>query len=453
MQEFDLIVIGSGSGQDVAAAASRQDMNVAVVEDGPLGGTCLNRGCIPSKMLIHRADVARIIQDAEKFGISASIEDIDFASMTREVSENVDADAEAIERGTEKNENMTLFKEEGRFVDEKTLEVGDETITADKIVVAAGTRPFVPPIDGLDETDYWTSRDALRAEEQPDHLVVLGGGYIAAELAHFYGSLGTDITIIEMTDSMIGHEDKDIRERFTDVFSDEYDIHLGHKAMHVEEVDGTFTVAAENEKGDEIEVSGDAALVATGRRSNADRLNVEAAGIETDDRGFVETNEYLETSADGVWALGDIAGNWMFKHSANYEAEIVYHNLFGDHKHEVDYTAMPHAIFSHPQVAGVGATEQELEEEDQEYVKGVYEYEHTGMGAALKEDGSFVKVLVDPETAEILGCHIIGHEASTLIHEVLVAMKAGSGTVHDITETIHIHPALNEVVQRAFSNL
>lgn len=453
MNEHDLIVIGSGSGQDVAAAASRQGMDVAVVEDGPLGGTCLNRGCIPSKMLIHRADLARSIQESERFGISAEISNIDLASMTREVSEEVDSDAAAIERGTRKNENITLYKTDGRFVDERTLEVGEDTITADKVVVAAGTRPFIPPIEGIEDVDYWTSTEALRAEEQPEHLVILGGGYIAAELAHFYGSLGTEITIIEMTDTLIGHEDVDIRNRFTDVFSEDYTVFLEHKAVQVAQEGDTFTVEAESKEGETVEVSGDALLVATGRQPNTDRLNVEAAGIETDDRGFVETNEYLETSAENVWALGDIAGNWMFKHSANYEAQVVYDNAILGERHEADYTGMPHAIFSRPQIAGVGYTEQELEEEGVDYLKGVHEYEHTGFGAALKEEGSFVKVLVAPEDGAILGCHIIGSHASILIHEVLVAMRTGNGTVYDIRDTIHIHPALSEVVQRAFNAL
>lgn len=453
MEEYDLIVIGAGSGLDIASSAAQHDMDVAIVEDGPMGGTCLNRGCIPSKMLIHRADVMRTIERSEQFHIDSEVTGFDFAAMTREVNDTVDEDAESIERGVRNTDNMTLYRTEGRFVDERTLDVDGDRITAEKVVVAAGTRPMTPPIDGLDEVDYLTSQEALRLEEQPDHLVILGGGYIAAELAHFYGSLGTDITIIEMSDTMIGHEDIDIQEYFTEVFSDAYDVYLNHRATAVSQAAGDITVEAENTDGELVEVSGDELLVATGRVPNTDRLKVDEAGIETDDRGFVEANEYLETSADNVWVLGDIAGNWLFKHSANYEAQIVFENAVLGHRHAVDYTAMPHAIFSEPQVAGVGHTEQELEEENREYVTGRYEYGRTGMGLALKEEDSFVKVLADPETREILGCHIAGSDASTLIHEVLVAMRTGSGTVEDITETIHIHPALNEVVQRAFNTV
>lgn len=453
MEEFDVIVVGAGSGLDVASAAARQGYEVAVVEKGPMGGTCLNRGCIPSKMLIHRADIVQEIEDADRFGINATVNDVHFADIVDEVNAEVAEDADQIERGLRSADNITLYKTAAAFVDERTLDVGDEQITGDRVVVAAGTRPLIPPIDGIDDVDYLTSKEALELDEQPEHLVILGGGYIAAELAHFFGTLGTDITIIEMQDTLVGNEDRDVRQRFTELFADQYEVYLGHKATAVAEDDGTYTVEAESKDGELIEVAGDALLVATGRRPNTDILDVEAAGIETDDRGFVETNEYLETSAENVWALGDIAGNWLFKHSANYEAQHVYQNMLTDHRHPVDYESMPHAIFSSPQIAGAGYTEQALEEQDQEYVTATADYADTGMGLALKEEDGFVKVLVDPDDGTILGCHILGPDAPTLIHEVLVAMRAGSGTVYDITGTVHIHPALNEVVRDAFAQL
>ncbi|MDY6761791.1 MAG: dihydrolipoyl dehydrogenase [Candidatus Nanohaloarchaea archaeon] len=452
MQEFDLIVVGAGSGLDVASAAANQGLDVAVVEEGPLGGTCLNRGCIPSKMLIHRADVAEDIQRSERFGIDAGIDGIRFSDMTREVNAEVREDAENIKKGIQSSDQHTLFQEEARFVDGKTLAVGGEEITADRIVIAAGTRPIVPPVDGLDTVDYLTSKEALELEEQPDRLVIIGGGYIAAELAHFYGALGTDITIIEMSDTLVGNEDEEIREAFTDVFSEKYDVHLGYQASQVEEENEEITVEAETGDGDEISVTGDELLVAAGRRPNTDTLAVEEAGIDTDDRGFIETDERLRTNVDGVYALGDIAGNWMFKHAANYEAEVVFRNMFGEEDHDVDYTAMPHAIFSSPQIAGVGKTEQELKDDDMDYLVGRYDYADTGMGSALKEENGFAKALVDHDTGEILGFHVLGPHASILIHEVLVAMRNG-GTVQDIRSTIHIHPALSEVVSRTFGAL
>jgi len=452
MKEFDVIVVGAGSGLEVASAYASKGKEVAVIEPGPLGGTCLNRGCIPSKMLIHRADVADTIQNSEEFGIYSNIEKIDFEDIVEEVNEEVAQDAENIEAGLKESKNHTLYRSEAEFVDEKVLEVDGKEITAEKIFIAAGSRPLVPPVGGLEQSGYMTSSDALELEEQPEDLVIIGGGYIACELAHFYHSLGTEITIIEMTDSLLNREDRSIREKYTELASRKYNVELGLKASKVEKVGGKKKVVAEDKDGNKHSFAGEKLLVAAGRRPNTDKLKVEETGIETDDRGFIETDKYLETNIDGVYALGDIAGNYMFKHSANLEAEHAYKNSVSGNQYPVDYTAMPHAVFSSPQISGVGKTEQELEEEETEYVKATYDYSDTGMGLALKEEHGFVKVLAS-ENGEILGFHMIGPEASSLIHEVLVAMKAGSGKIDDIKDTIHIHPALNEVVQRAFNQL
>lgn len=452
MKEFDAIVVGAGSGLDVASAYAKRGDKVAVVEPGPLGGTCLNRGCIPSKMLIHRADVVEQVRNSEKFHIDADVNSVDFQSIVKEVNQSVSQDAQNIKKGVKSSKNHTLYETEASFVDEKVLDVDGEKITADKIFVAAGTRPMIPPVDGLDQVDFMTSRDALKLQQQPESMVIIGGGYIAVEMAHFYGELGTDVTIIEMADSLVGREDREVAEKFTEVASEKYDVNLELKASKVEEVGGKKKVVAEDKNGNMHSFAAEKLLVAAGRVPNTDRLKVEEAGIETDDRGFVKTDKHMETNVDGVYALGDIAGNYLFKHSANLEAKHAYRNAVSGNEHPVDYTAMPHAIFSSPRIAGVGKTEQQLEEEDAEYVSAKYDYSNTGMGMAIKEEDGFVKVLADPD-GQILGCHIIGPEASTLIHEVLVAMKAGSGNVSDIKDTVHIHPALNEVVKRAFNKL
>jgi len=452
MEEFDVIVIGAGSGLDIASAYANRGKDVAVVEPGPLGGTCLNRGCIPSKMLIHHADIIETVEDSERFHIDAEVNNIDFEKIVDEVNSKVSEDAEGIEEAIKESSRHTLYKTEAKFVDEKTVDVDGEEITADLIFVAAGTRPMVPPVEGLEDVDYLTSKQALKLSERPDELVVIGGGYITVELAHFFEAMGTEVKILEMGDSLIGREDKEISETFTRLASEKYEVNLGLKATSVEQGDKQITVHAEDKEGNTESFSGDELLVAAGRVPNTDNLEVEEAGIETTERGFVKTNEYLETSVEGVYALGDIADNWMFKHAANYESEIAFKNSLTGNEHPADYTAMPHAIFSSPQISGVGKTEQELEENDVDYVKARYEYENTGMGLALKEENGFVKVLAS-ENGEILGCHIIGPDASSIIHEVLVAMRSGTGNVRDIKDTIYIHPALNEVVQRAFNQL
>ncbi len=453
MEEFDLIVIGAGSGLEVANAYAQRGNEVAVVEPGPLGGTCLNRGCIPSKILIHRADIIEEINGSEEFHIDAEVNDIEFSEIIEEVNKEVAEDAEGIERGIENSDNHALYRTKAKFVDEKVLEVDGEEITADKIVIAAGSRPLIPPIDGAEAVDYLTSKEALELEEQPDDMVIVGGGYIALELAHFYDAVGTEVTIIEMAEQLLSRSDRDVSEKITEIASERFDVHLGYAASELgERDDGRIEVTAENEEGNEKSFEADEVLIAAGRVPNTDELQVEETGIETTERGFVKTNEYLETNIDGLYALGDIADNWMFKHSANLEAEYVYKNLVTGNNYKLEQEVMPSAVFSSPQIAAVGKTEQELEESDTDYVSATYPYSDTGMGMALKEEDGFVKVLAS-EDGEILGCHILGPDASTLIHQVIVAMTSGSGTVDDIKDTVHIHPALNEVVERAFQKL
>ena len=461
MDELDFLVVGSGSGLDVANAAANQGQSVGVVEKGPLGGTCLNRGCIPSKLLLYHADVLETIERAGEYDIDADVNGVDFSKIVREVNEDVSEDAASIRRGLTASDSHTLYEGEGRFVDERTLEIvdGDDQgaeVRADTVLIAAGTRPSIPDIDGVHDVDYLTSTEALQLETPPEHLVIVGGGYIAAELGHFFGTFGSDVTIVGRRPTLLPDADPEVAEAFTERYADRFTVHTGHAATGVEETDDGITLTARPYEygdgvvdGDDVTVTGDELLVAAGRRPNTDILDVEAAGVDTDERGFVETDEYLRTTADGVWALGDIVGEYLLKHSANHEAGTVARNILGDDLEAVDYSAMPWAVFASPEVAGVGATEDELAEAGREYATRTYRYDQTARGDAMHADG-FLKAIIDLE-GTILGCHIVGPEASNLIQEVVVAMKAGSGSVQDIRESVHVHPALSEVVQRGFS--
>jgi mycothione reductase len=451
MTTHDLLVVGGGTGNNVAAAGADAGLDTGLVEKGPLGGTCLNRGCNPSKMLIQAATAANHVRDAGDFFLDATLSDVDYAAIIDDMDETLSALADGMDDSYRGKEDLTMYREEAVFVDERTVAVGGERISGEKVVVAAGSRPLVPPIDGLDEVDYMTSRDALYRREQPDSLVILGGGYIAVELGYFFESLGTDVTIVEMMESLVPREDPDVAETFTEIASRRHEVYTGHRATAVESDRDGVTVHAETEDGEPVAATGEELLVALGRRPNTDTLDVEAAGIETDDRGFIVTDDGLRTSAENVWAQGDIADNAMFKHSGDYETAITVENVVHGGDREADFTAMPHAIFTEPQMAGVGKTETELEEEGAEYVVGREELPDTPMGRAKKLDDGFVKVLAAPD-GEILGCHTLGYEASTMIHEVVVAMRAGSGHVSDITDTIHAHPTLNKVVEYAFDD-
>ncbi|MBV9176610.1 MAG: dihydrolipoyl dehydrogenase [Nitrososphaeraceae archaeon] len=482
MQKFDLIVIGSGSGLDVANAAYQHGLRVAIIEKNRMGGTCLNKGCIPSKLLIHSADVAETIKHAHLFGLKVDGFSVDFPAIVERVNGITDSMSDEIRKSLEGMENPKLFAKECKFVEEKIISIrsgdknrhGDdsETITADKILIASGSRPRIPRIEGLEGSGYITSDEALRLKKQPKVLTIIGGGYIACELAHFFGALGTKINIIQRRDVLIPDEDKEISKKFTEIFSKKYNVYLDYETEFVSNKDGDsdndrnskFQVIAKNTSGKSIEVYSDQLLIAAGRIPNSDKLDLEKTGVKINKKGFVITDRYLETNIKGIFALGDAIGRFLFKHSANHEAQYAYYNLLHpDSMIPVSYHAMPHAIFSSPQVAGVGFTEQEIIKEQEknnnnsgsiiEYQKSVYHYIDTAMGRALQDQDGFVKFLVDKKDKKILGCHIIGSQASILIHEVLVAMKAGAnnncGTIDNITKTIHIHPSLSEVIARA----
>ncbi|WP_436925686.1 dihydrolipoyl dehydrogenase family protein [Halosimplex amylolyticum] len=457
MPEFDLVVLGGGTGNAVASAAAEEGEDVALVERGRLGGTCLNRGCNPSKKLIHRANVAETVRRADALGIEASVERVDFGRIVDDVRTAIRERAAAKAERAREHDNLTVFHREGRFVDERTVEVADDgsggdRLTAETVVLAGGSRPTVPDaVDGTDETAFLTSDEALWLSERPDRLVIVGGGYIAVELSHFFSQMGTDVVIVGHGDRLLDSEDRDVAERLTEVYREKHDLRLGYSATEIAEVDGQKRVTAEGESGDEIEVSGDRLLLATGRRPNTDTWHVSAAGIETTEEGFVETDEYLRTSAEGVYAIGDIAGNYMFKHSGDKEAEYVVENAVHGGEAAVEYPGMAHAVFGSPQVASLGKTEDALEDDGDladDYEVGTFAYDDTALGSALDHEGGFAKVLVGAD-GEVLGCHVVGPEASALIHEVSTAVAAGADAA-TIAETIHVHPALSEVVQGAF---
>jgi mycothione reductase len=497
LQKFDLAVIGSGSGLDVANAAYQQGLRVAVIEKGKMGGTCLNRGCIPSKLLIHSADVAETIKSAHVFGLKVEGFSVDFHSIVEQVNETVDLQSEKIRKSFEGRENPKLFANECKFVGEKIISIEPDgnsshhnsssgnrynesiMITADKILIASGTRPRIPEINGLKESGYITSDEALRLNKQPKVLTIIGGGYIACELAHFFGALGTKINIIQTRQVLIPDEDEEISKKFTETFSKKYNVYLGYETTFVSKENNNnnnnnsskFHVIAKNASGKQIQLDSDELLIAAGRIPNSDRLDLEKTGVKINKKGFVITDRYLETNVKGIFALGDAIGRYLFKHSANYEAQYAFYNtLHPDRMIPISYYAMPHAIFSSPQVAGVGFTEQELAKKQQknnkqndnmnntkniiDYRKSVYHYIDTAMGLAIKDHDGFVKFLIGKKDGKILGCHIIGTQASILIHEVLAAMRGytddnGDGTIENITKSIHIHPALSEVVARA----
>lgn len=448
MKQYDVIVIGSGGGAKITSPAARLGLKVACIEKDKLGGTCLNRGCIPSKMLIHPADVADELKEAKKFDIHNDPSfTVDFEKLVTRISNTVDRDSDGIVAGYTKNPNIDYIKGTASFVSDKVIEVNGEQLTADKIFIGVGTRPSIPEIEGLSDTPYWTSTEALRATKLPKSMVVVGAGYIAVELGYAYGALGCDVQFM-VRSQYIRKQDKDIVEEFARVFSSKFTTHYKAQPTKVSHDGNEFTITYDQD-GQTKTIKAEALLMASGVRSNADTLNLQNTGIKTDDNNFIQVDDHLQTTVPGVYALGDCIGRYFFRHSVNFEGEYLFDEVFGKKRgHPINYPPVPFAIFTNPQVAGVGKTEDELITEGVDYVVGLNPYAKSAMGMALLSDHGFCKILIERSTKKILGAHIIGPEASNMIHMIIAFMNK-NGTLDDLLNMIYIHPALPEIVRNA----
>jgi mycothione reductase len=454
MEKFDVIVIGSGSGMLVASVAVEQGFKVALVEHGRMGGTCINVGCVPSKMLIYPADVLTNIKDSEKLGVHATVNSVDFNNIMTRMHTLVNHDSAHQAAAVQATPEMTWFKETGEFISDYTMQVGEHTITAKVIFIVSGARTAVPPIKGINNVNYLTSDSVLELQQPPQSLIIVGGGYIGMEYGHFFASIGTKTTIIQRPYRVLPEEEPEISDLLKTELGQHMEIYTGYEAFEVKQEGTQKTLVAKNRQDGSIkEFSAEALMIATGRVSNAGILKPEKTGVKLDERGFVKVNEYLETSKKNIYAFGDAIGKQMFKHVANYEAGVAWHNAIHDHKVKMDFSAAPHAVFTHPQVASVGLKEEEAKQQSYKILVGRAPYRDTAMGAAMGYPEGFVKVIVEQETGKILGAHIIGPEASILIQEVVNAMVSETGSFASIAQAMHIHPAMSEVVQNAFGNL
>ncbi|MBS3115994.1 dihydrolipoyl dehydrogenase [Candidatus Woesearchaeota archaeon] len=450
MRTFDLIVIGSGGGANLVSLAYELGYTVALIEEWKLGGTCLNRGCIPSKMLIHPANVSRIIQEAEKFYIKAYQKSINFPQILKRINKTTDTESNDIKEWyQEKRKGLAFYSGHARFISNRIIEVQGEKITAEKIVIATGARSSIPLIPGLKGTPYLTSMEALRSRLLPKKLFVIGGGYIACELGHAYGALGSEVHLLVRDRALLTREDGEISKNFTEAFSRRYQVHFWTVTEKVEYKKKKFTLYLKDAEGKKSKISGDGLLMATGVMPNSDKLGLENTNISVNEKGFIKVNEYLETAVPGVYSLGDVVGNYMFRHSVNFESQFLFQALFGKQRKPIQYPPMPHAVFTNPEVGSVGMTEEELQKKNISYVVGKNEYRKSAMGEArLSSKEEFVKLLFHKQTRKLLGAHILGEEASTMIHQLIYAMTFGA-TAEDLLKMIYIHPALPEVIQKA----
>jgi mycothione reductase len=452
MKKYDVIIIGSGCGLNVVNEALAQSMNVALVDKGPLGGTCANLGCIPSKMLIFAADRVTDIQEANKLGIAAEIKSIDFNFIMERMRKVVREGQEHMRHELSYLDNLDFYEGEGHFADDYTIEVTGEKIRADKVFIASGSRPLIPPIEGLDSVDYLNNEAVLQLKKLPESLIIIGGGYIAVEYGHFFAAMGTKVTILEMADRLVLSEEPEIADALKNELSRRMNVYTDVQAEAVKSDEHGTTVAVKDlKRGGRKEFTAHSILVAVGRRSNADLLKVENTGVEVDKRGYIRVDEYLATTRKNIFAVGDSNGQQMFRHVANVESSLAADNAIHGNRTKMDYSAAPHSIYSHPQIASVGLTETAARKGHKVLV-GKARYWDVAQGEAMMEENGFAKAIVEADTGKILGFHIIGPYAPILIQEVINAMASGT-TVDHIQASMHIHPAITELIPSVLSNL
>jgi mycothione reductase len=459
MKEYDFILIGTGSGMEIANIMLQNNpkLKAAIIDKDEPGGICLTRGCIPSKILLYPAELIRTVQKTKDFGISAEIENIDFQKVMRRMRDLIYGDINNLRQGLSNSKNIDYYTSTAEFVAPYTLKVGNETIKSRMIFLCTGSRPAIPNVDGLDNLHYLTSDTILKLERLPKSVAIVGGGYIAAEYGHFLAAMESKVTIIGRNPRFIPEEEPEISALAKRELQKHMTVITDHEVHKVEKTSNGLKklFAVDRTTRKETEIAAEEILIATGRGPNTDLLHPEKAGIETDKNGWIITNEYLETSQPNIWALGDADGNYLFKHVANHEALVVYLNAVEKRNVKVDYHAVPHAVFTDPEIASVGLKEKEaIDKFGENNVRiGIQRYEDTAKGEAMGLKDCFVKVIVLNEGTKILGAHIIGPHASVLIQEIINLMYTTDQSAQPLINAMHIHPALSEVVVRAFNSL
>jgi mycothione reductase len=455
-QHFDLAIIGSGSGNSLVTP-DFDDKRVAIIEGGTFGGTCLNVGCIPTKMFVYAADRAREVREAGRYGVDATLDGVRWTDVRDRVFGRIDPISDGGKRYRVDGPNTTAYLGHARFTGDRTLSVdlhdgGTETLTADQVVVAAGAHPVVPDVVAESGVPFHTSDTVMRIDALPERLAIIGGGFIAAEMAHVFASFGVHVTVVARSSTLLRHLDTDIAQRFTDLAREQWDVRTGANVVRVEP--GTGGAGVRLHLDSTAVVDADLLLVATGRQPNTARLGADVGGLRLLDDGRIEVDEHGRTGAPGVWALGDVSAPYQLKHVANAEARTIAHNLVHpDDLRRLPLEHVPSGVFSHPQIATVGLTEQECVEQGRAHVSYVQAFGDTAYGWAMEDTTSVCKLVADPATGLLLGAHLMGPQATSLIQPLIQGMAFGT-TVHDLARGQYwIHPALAEVVENALLGL
>ena len=458
--DYDCIVVGSGpGGYETAIRASQLDMNTAIVEKDKLGGVCLNIGCIPTKALLKSAEVMSEASNIDQFGLEL---DGSVSANFPSVIERSRGAADQMNQGVQflmKKNDIDVLRGHGRLTDADTVEIepsvnmdGDEvgeeqTVTADHIILATGARPNELPFLPIDGETVISYREAMLQTDQPDSMVVVGAGAIGVEFAYFYHHMGTDVTLIEVMDRVVPNEDKDVSKELARAFEDAgIDVMTGADVQGVDDSETPLEVEVETDDGTE-HIECDQVLSAVGVVGNVEDLGLDEVGVKTDGNDIV-VDDFYRTNVDGVYAIGDVSGAPWLAHKASHEGILCIEKIAGHDVRPIDKTDIPACTYCQPQIASVGYTEGEAKEEGYEVKVGKFPFKANGKAAALGHQEGFVKTIYDDKYGEFLGCHIIGHDATELIAEVVASRKLET-TGFEIMESMHPHPTLSEAVMEA----
>lgn len=458
MRTYDLAIIGTGSANSILDERY-SGKRVAICEQGTFGGTCLNVGCIPTKMFVYAADVARTVTEAGRYGVDATLTGVRWGDIVSRIFGRIDPIAEGGENYRRADPAIDVYDTHTRFAgpdegDGYLLRTAaGEEFRAAQVVLGAGSRATVPPAIADSGVSYQTSDTVMRIPELPKHLVIVGGGFIAAEFAHIFSAFGVRITLLLRSGAMLRHLDPDLTEAFTRIAADQWEVRSHCSVVDARDVPDGVELTLD----DGSVLAADMLLAATGRRPNGDLLDAETAGVEVQD-GRVLVDEYQRTSARGVFALGDVSSAYELKHVANHEARVVADNLLCDWDDTQFMTASDHryvpaAVFTHPQVAWAGLTETEARAQGFDVSVKVQNYGDVAYGWAMEDTTGIVKLVAERGTGRLLGAHLMGPEASSLIQPLLQAMSFGLPAREMARGQYWIHPALAEVVENALLGL
>jgi len=459
IESFDAVIIGTGQGgKPLAGALARAGWRLAIVERGRVGGTCVIEGCTPTKTMVASARVAHLARRAADYGVETGPVSVDLSKVRERKRTIVDQWSTGSRRGLERHDTLELVEGVARFASPTEIAVDDgnggRRLAAPRIFINAGARPVVPPIDGLDAVPYLDSTSMMELGEVPDHLLVLGGGFIGLEFGQMFRRFGARVTIVEAGPRLVAREDEDVSGALADILEEDgITVRMGAPVSRVEPADGGYgiTLVLDGKDGPE-RITGSHLLVATGRRPNSDTLDLPAAGLETDGRGFIPVDDQCRTSVEGIWALGDITGAPPFTHIAYDDYRVIESQLLGEGQVTREGRLLPYALFTDPQLGRVGLTEREAREQGYDVKVAKIPMTRVARAIEIDETRGFMKAVVNADDGRILGAAILGVEGAEVVSVVQVAMMGGLPYTA-LRNAVLAHPTLSESLNNLFMTL